>query len=215
VVMKAHQSHDVLLLCPICHEISNSHDLQLRRKLADMCDAPLIGPMSHVRDKYINNYQKLHSAVKALNERLSIPQRRREELESYILEYTGQQKITPDLLDTLNKQLKTALIQQPILNQCKYQPHGLKVFIRSSRVGSRFCDFYYFVKIILYHVHFRWCNISNDKKVDWLNWNVCGENIFSSLWIQSTCRAYGLYVTIKSDWSYAKRKIELNHRMQK
>ncbi|KAH0956288.1 hypothetical protein HN011_006778 [Eciton burchellii] len=127
LVMKAHQSHDVLLLCPICHEISNSHDLQLRRKLADMCDAPLIGPMSHVRDKYINNYQKLHSAVKALNERLSIPQRRREELESYILEYTGQQKITPDLLDTLNKQLKTALIQQPILNQCKYQPHGLKV----------------------------------------------------------------------------------------
>jgi len=175
--MKAHQSHDVLLLCPICHEISNSHDLQLRRKLADMCDAPLIGPMSHVRDKYINNYQKLHSAVKALNERLSIPQRRREELESYILEYTGQQKITPDLLDTLNKQLKTALIQQPILNQCKYQPHGLKVFIQKFLESDH--DFVIFT--ILIHVCFRWCSISNDKKVDWLNWNVCGENIFLSL----------------------------------
>lgn len=125
--MKAHQSHDVLLLCPTCHETSNSHDLQLRRKLADMCDAPLIGPITHVRDKYTNNYRKFHSAVKALNERLSIPERRREELENYILEYTGQQKITPDLLNSLSEQVKNTLIQQPVVNQCKYQPHGLKV----------------------------------------------------------------------------------------
>ncbi|EZA55697.1 Exonuclease 3'-5' domain-containing protein [Ooceraea biroi] len=126
LVMKAHQSHDVLLLCPPCHEISNSHDLQLRRKLADMCDAPLIGPLSHVRDKYVNNYRKLHSAVKALNDTVSLPSGRREEFENFVLEYTGKQKITPDLLSTLNEQLKSTLIQQP-LNQCKYQPHGLKV----------------------------------------------------------------------------------------
>lgn len=126
--MKAHQSHDVLLLCPSCHEISNNHDLQLRRKLADMCDAPLIGPMSHVRDKYMHNYQKLHSAVKALKERILLPPRRREELEKYILEHTGQQKVTPDLLNALSEQLKNALMQ-PVSNQYKCQPHGLKVII--------------------------------------------------------------------------------------
>ncbi|XP_011264286.1 exonuclease 3'-5' domain-containing protein 2 [Camponotus floridanus] len=127
LVMKAHQSHDVLLLCPPCHESSNNHDLQLRRKLADMCDAPLIGPMTHVRDKYMQNYRKLLSAVKALRERMLLPPRRREELERCVLEHTGQQKITPDLLNALHEQLKNALIQQPIANQFKFQPHGLKV----------------------------------------------------------------------------------------
>lgn len=125
--MKAHQSHDVLLLCPSCHEISNNHDLQLRRKLADMCDAPLIGPMTHVRDNYLHNRRKLHSAVKALREKFTLPQRQREEYENYILEHTGQQKITPDLLNALNEQLKNALIQKPI--PTKYQPHGLKVLV--------------------------------------------------------------------------------------
>ncbi|KAL6445558.1 hypothetical protein ACFW04_000832 [Cataglyphis niger] len=126
LVMKAHQSHDVLLLCPSCHEISNNHDLQLRRKLADMCDAPLIGPITHVRDKYMHNYRKLHSAVKALKERILLPPRRREELEKCILEHTGQQKVTPDLLNALSEQLKNALMQ-PVSNQYKCQPHGLKV----------------------------------------------------------------------------------------
>ncbi|KAG5317372.1 EXD2 protein, partial [Pseudoatta argentina] len=125
LVMKAHQSHDVLLLCPSCHEISNNHDLQLRRKLADICDAPLIGPMTHVRDNFLHNRRKLHSAVKALREKFTLPPRQREEYENYILEHTGQQKITPDLLNGLNEQLKNALIQKPIPN--KYQPHGLKV----------------------------------------------------------------------------------------
>lgn len=125
--MKAHQSHDVLLLCPSCHEISNNHDLQLRRKLADMCDAPLIGPMTHIRDNCLHNRRKLHSAVKALREKFALPQQQREEYENYILEHTGQQKITQDLLNVLNEQLKNVLIQKPV--PIKYQPHGLKVFI--------------------------------------------------------------------------------------
>lgn len=130
--MKAHQSHDVLLLCPACHEVSNGYDLQLRRKLADMCDAPLIGPLTHVRDKQMHNCRKLQSAVKALRERLSIPQRRREELEKYILEHTGQGEITSVLLDALNEQLKNVPISLPVSNQLKYQPHGLKVFIKKN-----------------------------------------------------------------------------------
>lgn len=41
VVMKDHTSHDVLLLCPRCHQLSNSSDLVIREKLAHECDAPL------------------------------------------------------------------------------------------------------------------------------------------------------------------------------
>lgn len=126
--MKAHQSHDVLLLCPKCHEISSNNDLQLRKKLADICDAPLIGPIAHSREKYLNHYRKLHSAIKALKKRL-LPQQRREELERYIMDYTGQQKITPELLNALNEQVTNALVQQPIPTHYKQQPHGLKVII--------------------------------------------------------------------------------------
>ncbi|CAL7938298.1 unnamed protein product [Xylocopa violacea] len=127
LVMKAHQSHDILLLCPSCHEISNCHDLQLRRKLADMCDAPLAGPLTHIRNKYVNNWRKLHSAVKALRKRTTLPDARRKELEHYILEYTNKQQVTPILLDVLNKELKTAMNSMPNCDQSKCQPHGLKV----------------------------------------------------------------------------------------
>ncbi|XP_076651374.1 exonuclease 3'-5' domain-containing 2 [Halictus rubicundus] len=127
LVMKAHQSHDILLLCPICHEISNSHDLQLRRKLADICDAPLAGPLTHVRNKYVNNYRKLHSAIKALTEKATLPDVRRKELEHYILECTGQSQVTPLLLDVLTQELKNDILSATNYDQSKCQPHGLKV----------------------------------------------------------------------------------------
>lgn len=38
--MKDHTSHDVLLLCPKCHQQSNSSDLHFRHTLATLCDAP-------------------------------------------------------------------------------------------------------------------------------------------------------------------------------
>ncbi|KOC59183.1 Exonuclease 3'-5' domain-containing protein 2 [Habropoda laboriosa] len=128
LVMKAHQSHDILLLCPSCHEISNYHDLQLRRKLADMCDAPLAGPLTHIRNKRATNWKKLHSAVKALRERTTLPDARRKELEHYILECTNKQQVTPILLDVLNKELKNAMISTSLNNdQSKCQSHGLQV----------------------------------------------------------------------------------------
>lgn len=130
--MKAHQSHDILLLCPTCHEVSNCHDLQLRRKLADMCGAPLAGPLTHIRNKYVNNWRKLQSAVKALRERTTLPDARRKELERYILDCTDQQEVTPNLLDLLYKELKNAVISMPNHDQTKCQPHGLKVFNRRS-----------------------------------------------------------------------------------
>lgn len=125
LVMKAHQSHDVLLLCSKCHEVSNSYDLLLRLKLANLCDAPLAGPLTHVGDRSISNWRRLHCAVKALRDKSKIPFQRQEELTNIILEYTGHQEITPVLLDLLDEELKNDFSTS--VNQLKRQPHGLKV----------------------------------------------------------------------------------------
>ena len=129
--MKAHQSHDILLLCPSCHEMSNYYDQQFRRKLADMCDAPLAGPLTHVRSKHVNDSRKLHSAVKALKEKTTLPESRRRDLEHYILECTKEKQITPTLLDVLSKELEKK-ISAPNYDQSKCQPHGLKVSLMNN-----------------------------------------------------------------------------------
>ncbi|KAG7200487.1 hypothetical protein KM043_001053 [Ampulex compressa] len=137
LVMKAHQSHDVLLLCPPCHEMSNYHDLQLRRQLADMCNAPLVGPLTHIRDKCVDEWRKLHSAVKALKDKTTLPIERQRELEYYILECTGVQEVTPALLVTLNEELKNAAFKASRFDKLNHQPHGLKVvqYFKSKESG--------------------------------------------------------------------------------
>ncbi|XP_043466914.1 exonuclease 3'-5' domain-containing protein 2 [Leptopilina heterotoma] len=124
LVMKAHQSHDVLLLCPSCHEVSNYYDVELRRRLSQMCDAPLPGPSSHTRDEIPRGWQKLQSAVRALRGKAVIPAQRRKDLESYILQFTGQREFSPILLDVLHERLKTK--PEPKISS-KTEPHGLKV----------------------------------------------------------------------------------------
>lgn len=128
--MKAHQSHDVLLLCPTCHEISNRNDLELRKKLAVMCDAPLSrSSLSTIND--YNNYQcryrrrKFESAMKALRVTgSSLPPHRKQELESHILEYTQ----SCDLYNLHNDNEKESVMSST-LEQSKYPPHGLKVCV--------------------------------------------------------------------------------------
>ncbi|XP_015610219.1 exonuclease 3'-5' domain-containing protein 2 [Cephus cinctus] len=127
LVMKAHQSHDVLLLCPSCHEISNYHDLQLRRKLAEMCDAPLSGPLSHSRDEYPNGWRKLRSAVRALQEEVRLPAQRRLELERYVMECGGQKDITPEILNNLEKKLRAGPPASLTPSPQPPLPHGVKV----------------------------------------------------------------------------------------
>lgn len=48
-VMKSHTSHDVLLLCPDCHQRSNMSDLMIRKKLSFMCNAPYGGEEGSTR----------------------------------------------------------------------------------------------------------------------------------------------------------------------
>lgn len=47
--MKDHTSHDVLLLCPRCHQISNMQDLRMREKLAVECDAPFSAKATNMK----------------------------------------------------------------------------------------------------------------------------------------------------------------------
>lgn len=45
--LKNKSSHDVLLLCTVCHRKSSDSDLIMRLQLAEECNAPLdSGPMS-------------------------------------------------------------------------------------------------------------------------------------------------------------------------
>ncbi|XP_012283463.1 exonuclease 3'-5' domain-containing protein 2 [Orussus abietinus] len=123
-IMKSHQSHDILLLCPECHEISNLHDLQLRKKLAVMCGAPLFETLPHQWHKTSSDWRKLYSAVKALKNQNSLPAKRRPQIESVIVKCTGQ-KVTADLLDVLERQLKNGPMHPPLPSS--YMPHGQAV----------------------------------------------------------------------------------------
>lgn len=128
VIMKAHQSHDVLLLCPICHEISNQSDLQLRRQLAILCDAPLTKPVSQAKNESQQRRKNFLSAVNALkvNGPL-IPLHRRKELESRVFEFAGQKSMSynqPKFKEILyTDELVTSTSHQ----EMKCQPHGSKV----------------------------------------------------------------------------------------
>ncbi|XP_046487671.1 exonuclease 3'-5' domain-containing protein 2 [Neodiprion pinetum] len=125
VVMKEHQSHDVLLLCPTCHQISNMQDIRMRKRLAEMCDAPLSGPSISVDDAYQSHWRRLRSAVRALRKESSLPNQRRLILESHVSELTGHKEITPQLLDELDQQIKAT--QPSVSVQTGRTPHGLKV----------------------------------------------------------------------------------------
>ncbi|KAF7995039.1 hypothetical protein HCN44_004511 [Aphidius gifuensis] len=96
IVMKSHQSHDCLLLCPTCHDTSNRQDLIFKRHLAITCNAPLSPSSSSPTTQSKNNQQRskrnYQNAVKVLNEKYNfLPQQRREELEQQINEYNNHQ----------------------------------------------------------------------------------------------------------------------------
>lgn len=86
-VMKDSCSHDVLLLCLNCHQLSNMSDLRLRQKLAEMCDAP-IQDGSNTKFLEIDHLKRLKSASKALlyNGHM-IPEDRKKTLENEILKH--------------------------------------------------------------------------------------------------------------------------------
>ncbi|XP_074114909.1 exonuclease 3'-5' domain-containing 2 [Cotesia typhae] len=125
LVMKSHQSHDVLLLCPRCHEISNRSDLAMRQSLARMCNAPLSKPLTLRNDQY-HRKRELMSAVKVLRDNNpSIPRHRRKEMESRVLEFTGYDRITPEVTDIVHQKLMSDSTSSS--HQVSKPLHGLRV----------------------------------------------------------------------------------------
>jgi len=100
-VMKDHQSHDVLLMCVRCHQRSNMHDADLRRRLSDECSAP-IGTETDVKLRENWELKKVRSAGRALQanrKKQCIPQNRLEELEETLLEHYQVEVLTDDIVD--------------------------------------------------------------------------------------------------------------------
>uniref|UniRef100_A0A6V7LYJ6 Exonuclease 3'-5' domain-containing protein 2 n=1 Tax=Bracon brevicornis TaxID=1563983 RepID=A0A6V7LYJ6_9HYME len=140
LVMKAHQSHDVLLLCPTCHEISNKHDLDFRRHLASIYDAPLSQSLPLTRSDHNHQKRKFLSAVNALKANPALPLQRKKELEARVLEYSStiQQNSNYDENENIDndtplKSTGPTPLSSPL--QARVKSHGLKVveyFINSE-----------------------------------------------------------------------------------
>lgn len=122
LVMKSHTSHDVLLLCPQCHQKSNISDLKIRVKLAELCNAPYLNEEGGPKIIENSELKQLRSAARALmfnGDR--IPQLRKEELEKIILKhYEGAKQLTSEIL-------QECINVDVIETVGGYTPHGLKV----------------------------------------------------------------------------------------
>ncbi|XP_049857544.1 exonuclease 3'-5' domain-containing protein 2 isoform X2 [Schistocerca gregaria] len=135
-VMKDHTSHDVLLLCWECHQLSNWHDLSLRTTLAKKCDAP-IGTKENLKTYNIPGLKEVRSAAVALlRNGDKIPPARKEEIKKKILNYFQERgennvELTPEMLE------EASVVETCVLNQ-DYQPHGQKVveFFKQDGMGG-------------------------------------------------------------------------------
>ena len=101
-VMKDHQSHDVVLLCVSCHQQSNQLDSQLRKRLADMCGAPL-GSEADVKVRANLELKRVRSAGRALQgnrgKQPGIPGDRLEELLTVLREHYHTNTVTDQIID--------------------------------------------------------------------------------------------------------------------
>lgn len=102
VVMKDHTSHDVLLMCVRCHQISNVSDQKIREKLAIQCGAPLKAQDGGAKAITVPRFRQLKSISRALlYQRDRIPEQRQNELREKFKELCPEiQEITDDDLES-------------------------------------------------------------------------------------------------------------------
>ncbi|MPC34103.1 exonuclease 3'-5' domain-containing protein 2-like isoform X2 [Portunus trituberculatus] len=97
-ILKDHQSHDVVLLCVHCHQVSNAHDATLRELLATECSAPT-GQASSRRVTVNTQRRAVKNAAGALlRTRFTIPQPRITELENVVKKFFNVDSLTHELL---------------------------------------------------------------------------------------------------------------------
>ncbi|XP_060647380.1 exonuclease 3'-5' domain-containing protein 2 [Drosophila nasuta] len=122
VVMKSHTSHDILLLCPSCHQLSNISDNKIRNRLAVSCDAPFKHKDGMVKYHEDRQLRSVKSAGKALLQQVDrIPAEKATQMQKTILEYfTDEDSITQELLR------KAATLDCKVENE-DFCQHGKKV----------------------------------------------------------------------------------------
>ncbi|KAF7998414.1 hypothetical protein HCN44_009812 [Aphidius gifuensis] len=127
LVMKVHQSHDILLLCSFCHVKSNASDQDLRKELARMCNAPFnqTESGSQVKKEQQQKKRKFLLAINALKD-TTIPQNRREELESQIRECTQGHDFDISSTKQIHEIIKL-INESSSSEQEKTSTHGLQV----------------------------------------------------------------------------------------
>ncbi|KAJ7370831.1 Exonuclease 3'-5' domain-containing protein 2 [Desmophyllum pertusum] len=97
-VMKDHHSHDILLMCPECHRLSNFCDDKLRKELANKYNAPL-GNAAMARLIENPDLKKVKSAAKALNYAGDkLPQDRHQQLSLIVQKYFNASILTPEMI---------------------------------------------------------------------------------------------------------------------
>ncbi|CRK91130.1 CLUMA_CG004817, isoform A [Clunio marinus] len=126
-VMKSKTSHDVLLLCFMCHQRSNITDLKMRQSLQMECDAPLSG-LTNVElsdaAKKLNQEQKIARAL--MNQ--EIPEKRKAELKQMLQKMYENKEINDELLSEI-------LSKKPIKINFEMPSHGeivVKKFIENG-----------------------------------------------------------------------------------
>lgn len=99
--MKDHNSHDILLLCTLCHAASNVHDGFLKQQLAEEFAAPQ-GCEEGVRLLEDSDRRRVRSAARALlSAGEGLPEPRREELQVLIrsfLNVNEEQELSEEVL---------------------------------------------------------------------------------------------------------------------
>lgn len=119
-IMKNHISHDILLLCLHCHQISNLRDAALRKTLAKECNAPIeSGEVGKVRDDH--HLRKVRSAGRALLiARKTLPDDRAMVLEDVLKKHFNVDEVTDDIIKTASE------MDTKIYNE-EFVAHGMKV----------------------------------------------------------------------------------------
>ncbi|CAL4182676.1 unnamed protein product, partial [Meganyctiphanes norvegica] len=127
-ILKAHQSHDVVLLCLKCHRKSSMQDNFLRNCLAEEFDAP-IGTKSDLTHIVDQNLKRIRNAGGTLLKSGSkLPSEKVAELEQLLKDYYQCDTVTSDLIQ------KASNLEIKIPNE-NYEPHGLKVYKAYEKIG--------------------------------------------------------------------------------
>ena len=120
-IMRNHQSHDILLMCIPCHKLGGFYDLGLRRKLGEMCNAP-VSDKDDTKMFLDADAKKIKAAARALVNDVEnkIPEKRVKELQDIIQCYFPTRELNEELLNEASN------MDSFVFNE-NFIPHGKRV----------------------------------------------------------------------------------------